>query len=524
MPRRSREKLPAGDLAVGFFESYLKQIKGEWAGKPFILAPWQRDQIIRPMFGKLRPDGLRQFRTVFVEVPVGNGKSTLAAGVALKLMFYDGEPGAEVYSAAADKDQARIVFEVAKQMVESEPELRGRAEIFKDAIAVPGSGSVYRVLSADAFTKHGYDAHGVIFDELHAQPNRELWDVLNSRTRSRRQPLIFAISTAGFDRHSICYEVYDYAVKVRDGIIKDPTFLPIIFEATKADDWKSRKTWRKANPNLGVSVKLDHYEERFRRACEIPGYENTFKRLYLDLWTEQASRWIPMEAWDAAAGEPGEMPAPGAECFGGLDLASTTDIASLCLDFVDADTGDHRSRWWHWIASANAHKREIRDRVPYVTWARDGFIKLTEGDVIDYDVIRADIVELGKQFKVKEIAYDRWNAQQLVTQLEGDGFTMVPVGMGFASMTAPSKFLENLVTAKQLRHGGNPVARWCASNVAVEQDAAGNLKPSKKRSTEKIDAIVALVLALSRAMLQREKAKSVYETRGILTLGEAPKP
>ena len=353
------------------------------------------------VFGTLRiADGLRQYRTVFVEVPVGNGKSTLAAGVALKLLFYDGEMGAEVYSAAADKDQARIVFNVAKEMVEAHPQLRERAQIFKDAIVVPSAGSVYRVLSADAFTKHGYDAHGVIFDELHAQPNRELWDVLTARTRSRRQPVILRSRPPGMTVTRFAMNSTITRRRSRPGSSRTRRSFPVIYEASPDDDWSSVKTWRKANPNFGVSVKEDHYRAQFRKAVQVPAYENTFKRFYLNLWTEQASRWITMESWDASAGAPA-IPPNGAECFGGLDLASTTDIASFCLDFVDPNTGDHRAIWRHWIAAANAHKREQRDRVPYLTWHRQGFIKLTAGDVIDYNVIRKDIQALGDQYKIK---------------------------------------------------------------------------------------------------------------------------
>jgi phage terminase large subunit-like protein len=507
-----------------FFRTYLHHVKGEWARPdpetglipPFELARWQSARIVKPLFGTLRRDGLRRYRTCYCEVPRKNGKSTFAAGIGLYLLFADQEPGAEIYSAAADKDQGRVVFDQAKQMVENEPRLKRQAHVFKDAIEV--RGSVYRVISADAFTKHGLNAHGILFDELHAQPNRELYDVLTTSTGARSQPIVFMMTTAGFDRNSICYEIHDYAEKVMAGIIDDPTFLPVIFAAGKDDDWHDEAVWKRANPNLEVSKKIDYMREKHLQACSIPGYENTFKRLDLNIWTQQANRWLPMDQWDVAAqAEPvADEWFAKKEAFGGLDLASTTDLASFCLDFVDAKSKEHRVRWWHWIAAENAHERERRDRVPYPVWSKQGFIKLTPGNVIDYDVIREDIKAIGKQFNVKEIAYDRWNAQQLVTQLEGDGFTMVPVGMGFASLTAPSKHLENLIKDAKLRHGGNPVARWCASNVAVEIDAAENKKPSKKHSTEKIDAIIALILAIARAMLQPEAKPSVYETRGII--------
>jgi phage terminase large subunit-like protein len=518
---------------VEFFSTFLHHIKGEWAKPdeatgeipPFELAPWQKNRIIKPLFGKIKPDGTRQYRTVYIEVPRKNGKSTLASAVGLSLLFVDREPGAEIYSAAADKDQARIVFEPARQMVLREPELADRCTVYKDAIEF--DGAVYRVISADAYTKHGLNAHGVIFDELHAQPNRDLYDVLTTSTGSRAQPVTFMMTTAGYDKLSICYEVHDYSLKVEQGLIEDPTWLSVIYAADlrpveqggPGDDWHDPKVWRKANPNLGTSKRLEYMEEKHAYAVAVPGYENTFKRLDLNVWTEQASRWLPMDLWneDKASASFKEGWFKGRKCFGGLDLASTTDLASFCL-VSRAEDGHYRAIWRHWIAAENAEARMRRDKVPYPVWAQQGWIKLTEGNVIDYDVIREDIKKLAERFEIEEVAYDRWNAQQLVTQLEGDGLTMVPMGMGFASLSAPSKLLENLILGKLLRHGGNPVASWCASNAAVETDSTENKKPSRKHSTEKIDAVITLVIALGRAMLQPEPKRSVYETRGIRTL------
>ena len=504
------------DQIEQFFRLHLRHVKGEWAGHPLTLEPWQSKRIIRPIFGSVRrADGLRQYRTAYVEVPVGNGKSTLAAAIALTLLFIDSEPGAEVYGCAGDRDQARIVFGTAKAMVEADPMLMERAEIFRDAITVPSTGSSYRVLSAEAYTKHGLDAHGVIFDELHVQPTRELWDTMVARVRSRRQPLVFAITTAGYDRHSICYEQYNYAQKVQAGIIVDLTFLPVIYEAPPDADWKSSKVWKKANPNYGISLKTDYFEKQFKTALEIPAAENNFRRLHLNQWTEQAVRWLPMDLWDEGATPAIDLAElAGKECWGGLDLASVSDIASLCLVFPDEATGECTALWWNWVPREGARRRADRDRVPYFDWAHAGQIIMTDGDVTDYDVIRDTIKTVAETFNVKEIAYDRWNASQLVTQLTGDGLTMVPTGMGYASMNAPSKELETLIVGRKLKHGGDPVARWAASNVTAEKDAAGNTKPSKGKSTEKIDPIVALVLALSRAMVARDNS-SVYETRGI---------
>jgi len=507
----------AADRACRFFEQRLAHVKGEWAGQPFVLTKWQREKIVRPLFGWKRPDGLRRYRRVYLEVPRKNGKSTLAGGIALYLLFADGEEGAEIYSAAAARDQAGIVFEPARAMVEHSPKLRSRAEIYRRSIVFPDLGASYKVLSADAPSKHGLNAHGVIFDELHAQPNRDLWDVLVTSTGARRQPVIVAITTAGFDRNSICWEQHDYALKVLDGTIDDPSFLPVIYAAGEQDDWGDPKVWAKANPSLGISVKRDYLEAEYRRAKETPAYQNTFRRLHLCQWTEQAVRWMPMEKWDACAAPVAREALTGAECYAGLDLASISDIAAWVLAFpYDDGSFDVLCRFF--IPRENLIRRVKKDRVPYDAWLREGVVEATEGDVIDYDVIRQRIHEDGEEFNIRGIAIDRWNSAQITTQLQGDGFTIEPWGQGWKSMSSPTKELEKLVLSRKLHHGGNPALRWMASNVAVRQDPAGNLKPDKEHSYEKIDGIVALVMALGLAFIEPEEEESVYEHRGVLVL------
>lgn len=487
----------AADRAVSFFELCLTHTKGEWAGQPLKLSDWQAEKIIRPLFGWKRADGTRRYRTAYIQIPRKAGKSTLSAGIALYLLFADKEPGAEIYSAAADREQAAIVFDMAKGMVEASEPLRRRSQSYRRAMIVPSLAAGYRVLSADANTKHGLSAHGIIFDELHAQPNRELWDVLTTSTGARRQPLTVAITTAGYDRHSICYELYTHACKVRDGLVNDPYFLPVIYEAEAGDDWKEPATWYKAHPGLGVSVKEEYFAAECAKAQAMPGYENTFRQLLLNQWTEQATRWIGMAAWDACA-----RPMPdltGRDCFAALDLSSTTDVSALVLAFpVD---GVLHLLPFFWVPEEGIRKRVERDRVPYDLWIKEGLIEATPGRVIDYDVIRRRINELAETYHIREIAVDRWNATQLSTQLEADGFEMIGFGQGFASMAGPTKELEKRILEGTLNHGGNPVMRWMASNIATEQDAAGNLKPSKKKSTERIDGVVATIMALGRVMV-----------------------
>jgi len=497
------------ERAIGFFRDCLTHVKGELAGQAFELEKWQAD-IIGAMFGWKRPDGTRRYRTAYIEIPRKNGKSTLCAGIALYMLFADGEAGAEIYSCAAEREQASIVFDVAAQMVANEPILRGNSKTFRKAIARESTASSYKVLSADAYTKHGLNASCIIFDELHAQPNRDLYDVMATSTGSRSEPLLVAITTAGYDKNSICYELRSYAEKVRDGILKDDSFLPVIYAADAKDDFKCPKTWAKANPCLGVSIREDYLEREAMKAAELPSYENTFRRLHLNQWTEQDVRWLPMDRWDEA--EPFHE-LEDRPCYAGLDLASTTDITALVLVCPDGE-GCFDVKPFFWIPSENAIRRERKDKVPYTTWIKQGYIRVTEGDVVDYDQIREDIIQLAQQFNIKEIAVDRWNSTMLVTQLDGEGLNMAMFGQGYRSMSAPSKHLEALVMSRKLRHGDNPVLNWMASNVSIESDPAGNIKPSKRKSTEKIDGIVATVMGLARAGAALDEGNSIYEDKG----------
>lgn len=444
--------------------------------------------------------------------------SLLIAAVGNYLFFADNEKGKEIYCAAAEKDQAALVWNMAKQQVLFEPAMESRCRIFNASKSIVNEkdGSFFRPISADADTKHGFNAHGILFDELHAQKDSELVDVLNTSTGARSQPITIYMTTSDFQREgSICNEKHDYASKVRDGIIEDRRFYPIIYEATTEDDWKDPKTWEKANPNLGVSVSRDYLERECRHAQENPRYQNTFKRLHLNIKTEQDVRWLLMEKWDACVGEITLEDLDGEECFGGLDLASTSDLCAFELYFPKYCA----ALSWFWVPKASAIRRLEKNRVPYMAWSQEGFINMTDGDVADYDRIRADINKIGQKYNIREIGIDRWNSTQLQVQLMDDGFEVVPFGQGFASMSAPTKELERLVLQGRLVHFGNKVLRWCASNVMVETDSADNIKPSKKKSTEKIDGIVALIMAIGRAVVQSEMdGKSVYEERGIVML------
>jgi len=503
--------------ALTFITSYLRHTKGRWDSVPFELLPWQKE-LITTLFGTVTNDGRRQYRTTYIEIPKKNGKTELGAAVALYLLFADGEPQAEVYSAAADRDQASIVYHAAKRMVELSPSLSKRCKVIDSTKRiVHNNGSYYRVLSAEAYTKHGYSPHGVIFDELHAQPNRELVDTLTLGSgAARNQPLFFLITTAGNDRHSVCYEYHEYARQVRDGIIEDPTFLPVLYGADEEDEWTEPEVWRRANPSMGQTILEEDMAAECRRAEQTPALENKFRQLRLNQWVKQESRFIPMHAWDACADRPAMERFRGAVFYGGLDLATTTDIAAF-VAVNAAEDGYFNVEARFWIPEENIQERVRRDKVPYDQWVREGWIEATPGNVVDYRTIRERIIEFGTEYELREMAYDRWGATQLSQDLDEEGLTVVPFGQGYSSMSGPTKELLRIVLEKSLRHGGNPVLRWMADNMVVRSDPAGNLKPDKEKSTEKIDGIVALVMALDRAIRNADSG-TVYSERGILVL------
>ena len=508
MPYDSR----AAERAIHFFENLLVHVKGDFAGKPFKLLKWEAD-IIRWIFGLKNDDGTRLVRIAYIEVPRKQGKSTFAAGIALYLLVGDKEPGCEVYSCAGDREQAAYVFELARQMVAASPVLSGLIKPYRRSLVYPEYGASYKVLSADAFTKHGLNAHGVIFDELHVQPNRELWDVMKTSTGARLQPLIVAITTAGFDRNSICWEIHEYAEKILKGVITDPTFCAVIRKADEEADWTDPKVWKDANPSFGVAVPQKFYEDECRMAQETPASQNAFRRLYLDQWVQAETRWIDLAQWDATAGMVVKDKLKGQPCYLGLDLSSVQDLTAIVQVFPGKD-GKYRVIPHFFIPRDTALAKEKKDRVPYTTWAKNGYINLTPGNVIDYDFVEAKIDEIGRDYKILEVGYDRYNADMIVQHLQQKNVTVVNVGMGFVSMNAPSKFLESLILQRRIVHGAHPVLRWNVDNVVVRMDAAGNIKPDKEKSTQKIDGVVALVLSLARAMPHEEKPIP-YQDRGI---------
>lgn len=509
------------DFAVEFIQN-LRHTKGIWAGKPFTLLPWQ-EQIIRDVFGVVKANGYRQFNTAYVEIPKKNGKSELAAAVALLLCCGDREERAEVYGCAADRQQASIVFEVAADMVRMCPALNKRVKILasQKRIVFQPTNSFYQVLSAEAYSKHGFNIHGVVFDELHTQPNRQLFDVMTKGSGdARMQPLYFLITTAGTDTHSICYETHQKAKDILEGRKIDPTFYPVIYGANESEDWTDPKVWKKANPSLGETIGIDKVRDACNSAKQNPGEENSFRQLRLNQWVKQAVRWMPMAAWDKCAFNVDPEELEGRVCYGGLDLSSTTDITAFVLVFPPLDDEDtFKVLPYFWLPEDNVSLRVNRDHVPYDLWVRQDLVETTEGNVVHYAEIERFITKLGEKYNIREIAYDRWGATMLVQQLEGEGFTVVPFGQGFKDMSPPTKELMKLVLEQKIAHGGHEVLRWMMDNIFIRTDPAGNIKPDKEKSTEKIDGAVAMIMALYRAIrCGNDAGESVYDKRGILVL------
>lgn len=499
---------------VSRFFGGLKHSKGEWAGQSLHLEPWQ-EFIVGSLFGWKRADGSRRFRVAYVEVPRKNGKSLLAAGVGLYLAFYDNEGGAEVYAAATKRDQAKIVWGDARAIVLAVPTMKKKITVPKTERAIGSmfdetTRSKFEPLGQDADSLDGLNIHGAIVDELHAHKARGMWDVIQTATGARRQPLTFAITTAGYDRNSVCYEQHRYGEQILDELFEDDTFFVYIASWDEEDDWQTPEAWAKANPNYGISVKVDDLERKAEKAKQIPGEQNAFLRLHGNVWTEQATRWLDLDLWDAGNADPDTL--TGRACYAGV-VSSEEDLTALALWFPDgAGGGDVVASFF--MPEDNVGEKVRQTNVPLDRWAEDGWIEATEGNVVDYDTIRKRLNDLQEVFDIREVAVRQHSTTQLMTQLVGDGFAVVPINRGFPGMSAATKEVERLLTAHKLRHGGQPVLRWQASNIAIRQDADGEKRPDRENSGGSIVGMEALIIAVARALVQPEKQGSVYDTRG----------
>lgn len=503
--------------AIDFFY-FLKHIKGEWAktGKHIELEPWQCF-ITANMFGwKLVKNNMRRFRTVYIEVPRKNAKTTMAAGWAGYLFFADGEQGAEIYSCATSRDQAKIVHGVFTAMVKKNAELRRRISVYKNNLSIDSTFSKFEPLSSDFGSLDGLSTHGSICDEVHQWPQRGLWDVIETSTGSRAQSLQIAITTAGSDREGICYELHDYIVKVLNGSVKDESFFGIIYSIDEDDNWQDPKIWAKSNPNLGVSIYQDDMERKALKAAEIPAAQNNFLRKHLNVWTQQVTRWIDIDLWDANhTREVDPEKLSRHICYGGIDLSSVQDLTCWVMLFPDKNNPDLFDLIMRcWCPESRLYDTKNRYRDQYQAWEKQGFLSVTDGNAIDYDFVRAAIVKDAQKYNIHSIGIDRlFQGYEFAMKLNEElgGSEKKPLvfacGMGFMSMGGPCQELERRLLEKGVNHGGNPILKFMADSVAVSTDPAGNKKPSKDKSQGKIDGIVSILLAIDRILRSRPLKK-----------------
>ncbi len=520
MAETSHYDKDAADYVVTFIEQ-LRHTKGEFYDKPFELIDWQ-ERIIRDVFGILKPDGYRQFNTVYVEVPKKCGKSELAAAVCLYMLCADGEQRAEVYGAAADRDQASLVFDVACDMVRLCPALMKRCDIraSRKTIHFGPTGSTYKAVSSEIANKSGINCSCCVIDELWVQKDRAFFDMMTKGSSdARRNPITFIITTAGNDLNSICYEMHQKAVDIIEGRKTDKTFYPVIYGAEMDDDWTDEKVWYKANPSLGITIDIEKVRNACEQARQNPAEENSFRQLRLNQWVKQSVRWMPMDKWDACAFPVDEKALEGRVAYAGLDLSSTTDLTAFSLVFPPEDEDDkYVVLPYCWVPEDTMDLRVKRDHVNYDLWAKKGYLMTTEGNVVHYGFIEKFIEQLGERYNIREIAFDRWGAAQMVQDLDGMGFTVIPFGQGFRDMNSATKELMKLTLEQKIAHGGHPVLRWCMDNIFIRQDPAGNIKIDKEKSSEKVDLAVATVMALDRAIRNgNSDGSSVYDSRGLIT-------
>lgn len=487
---------------IDFVQTCCRHVKGPKGGQPIVLEPWEK-AIFANLYGwKSKATGFRRYREALVYIPRGNAKTTLAACIVNIHLFLENEPGAELYSSAAERDQARLCFDAVAGMIRQEPEMDRRARIYQFSIVV--ADKAYKYLSADAGTKHGFNVQLLVNDELHAHRTPELTEVLMTGTGKRNQPLVVHLTTADYEReNSICNQKHDYARRVRDNSknaavgTNDPAFLPVIYEASVEDDWTDPEVWTKANPNLGVSVPMEYLQRECKRAQDDLAYRPTFQRLHLNIRTKSRSRWLAPEKWAASAGVILEDELVGMECGAGLDLSSKYDLTAFVKCFK-MDSGVYKLMPRFWIPEEVARERDRKDRIPYLQWAEQGAITLIPGGSVDYDAIEKAIEEDFARYRIRRVAYDPWNANATRTRLEAHGIEMVEFTQTIRNFNEPTKEFGRLVNDGLLHHGNHPVLSWCAENVEVYTDASGNIRPVKPQdgSPLKIDGIVAGVMAL----------------------------
>lgn len=487
------------EIRMDFYQ-LCRQYKGDQAGKPIIPELWQCF-IQGAVFGwKRKSDHKRRFREVYEQIAKKNGKSTDAASTALYCLTVDGESGAEIYSAATSRDQARIIFETAKQMVHRSPELKAYVNVLANNINVPSTASKFEPVSSEAGNIEGKDVYVGFIDELHLHKTRDVYDLLKGGTAARTQPLIWVVTTAGFLTEGICKERYDYAVKVLDGVIEDDELFAYIAQPDPGDDILDPSVWIKANPNLGISVKMDDLKNKARAAKEIPSAYNTFACKHCNLWVSSSEKWMNMDKWNASGMNAPEYDLKSRRCFCGVDLSSKLDLTSVVLDFP-LDNGWYAVLHHSFMPEATMLEREKKTGIPFSAWMKQGYITAIPGETIEQSWVEEYIRSMARKYKIVEIDYDPFSASEFANHMEADGFTCVEIRQGFISISEPMKDIEARVVCGKLIHYDDPVLRWAISNTVRVKDPAGNIKFDKSKTTEKIDPVAAMITAHKRAIV-----------------------
>jgi len=502
----------------------LRHTQGQWAGRPLVPDPWQVAYILAPIFGWVKWDAdsnsyARIIRQFYVDVPRKNGKSTLLGGIAIYMLAADGEPGAQIVCAATSERQAGFIFNPIKQLAEKSPVLKKHVKTVLKKIIHPASGSYVEVVSSVADAQHGANIHFAAVDELHVHKTPDLVETIETGTGSRRQPLVGIITTADSGKKNTIYaRKREYIEQLARSAIKDPSTYGVVWAADPMADPFSEETQRSANPGYGISPTRSYLKNAAAQAQQSPADLSKYQRLHLGLRTKQETKFLDLAVWDRNASMVDESKLAGREAFGGLDLASTSDLCALAWVFP-AESG-FDALWRLWTPEANLPSLDKRTAGMASVWVRDGFLTVTPGNVSDYDFIRAQINADREKFDVRGLAYDPWNSSQLVNDLVSDGTPMVKTRQGLVTLSAPLKELQRVLlegTAERpmFRHGGNPAVRWQADNLAVAMDAAGNVKPDKANAADKIDAIAATVNALSLVLAVGPKKHSKYEDQDL---------
>lgn len=506
----------AAQRAISFIER-LKHTKGQWAGLRFKLEPWQQF-IIWNIFGWKMADGTRRFRYAYVEIARKNGKTALSAGIGLYMLFADGESRPEVYSAATVKDQARICFSDAVEIVKA-TDLKNYLTPYRNSIVYELKGGMMKPLSSDYGTHDGLNPSCGIIDEFHAHKDSGMFDVIKSAFGARKQPLMFIITTAGFNKAGACYAYRDNVIKILRGINEDDTLFGIIYTMDANEEWDNPQMWIKSNPNLGVSLFPNYLEDQVNDAKNRPEAVRNVMTKNVNLWVDAEKTWILDDAWMKCVGTTEIEDLRGCECWGGLDLSNVSDITAFVLIFHENDK--FQLLPFFWIPEEKMLEKIRKENINYDMWVKAGFVKVTSGNVLDYEFVKADILQITEMYDLQSSAYDRWNSSQTIIDLQNEGMECNPFGQGYGSMSAPSKEFEKLVLSEKIEHFGNPVLRWMLSSTLIKTDPAGNIKPDKEKSVQKIDGIVASIMALGEWMTaQAEDDNDPYSKRGMLSFND----